>query len=384
MNRILYITYVDYCKKAYPGVEAKIADQILAMREAGYYVDRVNQFDTAAQLVDCNDNSIETYKALIRRFSIYKTVKFAVKKRDYVCAYIRFQFFSEDVHQIVSLLHRRKTKVIIEFPTYPYEGELHQQGIKGEIKLICDKLYRNVCRKYIDTFVTCSEDEKIYGVPCIHVLNGMDYSSHPLRNIRPAKENELHLLAVASMLPWHGYDRLLNGLAYYYRGGSSKPVANIVLHLVGDGKEIPKYKEIVATKHLDQHVMFYGMQKGEALRKIVSDCDIAVGSLAAFRIGLKKISTLKSREYCAWGFPTINATETDILNMDDPFCLFVPEDESPVDIEKVVAFYKRVYFEYGLTPDRIAERIRLTGVACSDVRAVFRPIVDYIASCSKR
>lgn len=376
MKNILYITYVDYLQGAFPGVEVKIAGQIKTMAAAGYHVDRVNQYGSAAQLVDMETGKAELFEAPVsRRFSLVKAVKTAMSRRTYAAAYIRFQFFSEDVRRMASLLKKSGAKVLMEFPTFPYEGELHQQGLKGEVKLLCDRMFRGSCAKNLHAFVTQAEEPSIYGVPCIQVLNGLDYEKHPLRRIRSAQPGEVHLLAVASMLPWHGYDRVLEGLANYY---SAAGTVNFVLHLVGEGRELAKYRQIVSDHRLENRVVFHGMQGGEALNAIADGCDIAVGSLAAFRIGLKKMSTLKSREYCAWGFPTINATPTDILDADDPFCLFVPEDDSPLDMEAVAAFFHRVYFESGLTAEEIAHRIRQSAESRSDIRAVFQPVLEAI------
>ena len=120
------------------------------------------------------------------------------------------------------------------------------------------------------------------------------------------------------------------------------------------------------------------MQGGKSLENIVSNCDIAIGSLGAFRINLKKLSTLKSREYCAWGFPTVNCTSTDIIEDNDPYCLFVPEDESNVNIDEVVKFYKKVYFESGEGINEIARKIRSNAEQISDIRKVFTPVISFI------
>lgn len=373
MENILYITYVDYHEGAFPGVEAKIAGQIKTMAAAGYHVDRVNQYGTDAQLVNTQTGEAELFRASSRRFSLVKAVKAAMARRTYAAAYIRFQFFSEDVRRITGMLKKSGTKVLMELPTFPYEGELHQQGLKGEVKLLCDRLFRGTCAKNLLGFVTQAEDPAIYGVPCIQVLNGLDYAKYPLRQVRAPKAGEIHMLAVASMLPWHGYDRILQGMGNYYEQNGS---VNFVFHLVGEGRELAKYRQIVADRHLEDRVVFHGMKGGEELRAIANGCDIAIGSLAAFRIGLKKMSTLKSREYCAWGFPTVNATPTDILDPKDPTCLFVPEDESPVDMTAVADFYDRVYFQSGRTAEEIAAAIRASAEALSDVSAVFRPVLE--------
>lgn len=374
MNNVLYITYVDYLDNPFPGVQEKISTQIETMQRANMGVDLICQYGKKAKCID-NSGSIYIVNGITRRFAILNAVKKIVKKESYIAAYIRFQFFSEDVRQIVTLLKAMGTKVYMEIPTFPYEGELHRQGIKGEIKLFCDRLYRKNCSAKIDFFVSPSETSKIYGKPCIFIMNGMDYSCHPLRNVHEPKEDEANLLAVASMLPWHGYDRILYGLANYYK---EKQNTNVVLHLVGSGKELKKYKEVVKENHLEDHVYFYGTKGGSELNNIASKCDIAVGSLAAFRVGITKLSTLKSREYCAWGLPSINATQTDILDNDDHFCLYIPEDDSPVNIYDVVNFYHKIYFSSGLRAIEIAKEIRFKAESCSDIHFVFGPVIKSI------
>lgn len=378
-KRILYITYVDYLKNDFPGVQTKIGDHIMTLQQNGYHVDRVNQYGKAAQLIDCTTGKTVQYESpFFARASIKKAVMAALSQNDYIGAYIRFQFFSNDVLQICKAIKKRNLKLLMEIPTYPYEPELQVQGMKGKVKLLCDRIFRYPCAKYLDSFVVMTDDKIIYNVPCIYMANGLDYSAHPLRTIRAPKENEIHIAAVAAMMPPHGYDRLLNGLADYYKSENNK--VNFVIHLIGEGCEIPKYKEITETNGLDEHVIFHGMQTGNALESIVSECDIAAGLLGAFRTGRKTTSPLKARNYCAWGFPSINANPVDILSMDDPYALFIPEDESPVDMERVAQFYHNVYFERGLTAEEIAKEIRSAAEAISDVRVVFMPVVEFFNS----
>lgn len=376
VDNILYITYVAFVDNAFSGVRTKIIGQITAMQEQGFHVDRINQYGKAAQLVDCSDNTTQVFSfPFFRRFSLLKAVEAALSQRQYTAAYIRFQFFSEDVRRITALLKKKGVRVVLEIPTYPYEQELHQQGPKGEVKLFCDRIFRKSCLRNIDRIATVSHDKQIMGLPCINILNGLDFSSHPLRTVRQPQENEAHLIAVASMSSWHGYDRLLMGLANYYKDSSRK--FNFVFHLVGEGKESGRYRQIVAEQGLEEHVVFHGKQRGEALHEIASGCDIAVGCLGCFRSGITYISALKSREYCAWGLPSVNATPTDILDPKDPNCLFVPDADIPVDMEEVESFYRRVYFRRNLPAEQIAGEIRAKAEALSDVRRVFIPVMNF-------
>lgn len=378
MENILYITYVDYLENAFPGVQAKIASQIGALREAGYHVDLISQYGGAARLAGHGDQDHELFTfPLFRRFSILEATKAALSRRSYTGAYIRFQFFSEDVRRITALLKKHGAKVILEIPTFPYEQELHQQGLKGEIKLFCDRLFRKSCLKHIDRISYPIKYDTILGLPCISIRNGLDYASFPLRSVRQPEEDALHLLVVASMQPWQGYDRLLQGLAAY---NSAPHQTRIVVHMIGDGTELPGYKKFASANGLDGSVIFYGRLDRDSIRSIADGCDLAVGSLGTFRRGgVTCLGTLKSREYCALGLPSVNATPTDILDPSDPFCLYIPEGGAPVDMEQIVEFYRDVYFRSGMTALEIAQSIRRKAMALSDSHVVFQPVIDYFS-----
>lgn len=376
-DHILYITYRDYRGSSGSGAVHKIAGQCGVFQANGFRVDRVNPYGSSARLTDCGTGLFSQHASLLgKRWSVLRAVRAALAAETYAAAYIRFQFFSEDVRQLCRLLQKHGVTVLMEFPTYPYEGELRRQGLRGIPKLLCDRLFRHACAKYIDAFVTQAEAPSIWGVRCIQVLNGLDFTTRPMRVVSPAPEAEIHMAAVASMLPWHGYDRLLAGMTAYYHGGERE--LRFVLHLIGEGPELAKYRSAVRENRLQSHVIFHGTQSGDALQAAVSQCHLAIGSLGAHRIGLKKLSTLKSREYCAWGLPSVNATATDILSAGDPFCLYVPEGEAPVDMEAVARFYRRVYFLSDLSAEEISSRIRQQAWERSDIHRVFLPVTEYI------
>lgn len=378
VKNILYITYVDYEKNEFPGVQTKIDGQSFAMKLAGYEVNRVNQYGNKAQYTDKNGCS-KFVNGINKRFAILNAVKILLKNESYIAAYIRFQFFSEDVRQLVKLLHKSGTKVIMEIPTFPYEGELHQQGKKGEIKLLCDKLFRYKCAKYIDRFINIGKDREIYKTECINIKNGFDFSSHPIRNIAQPQYNTVNMIAVASMLPWHGYDRILIGMGRYYeKYKDDNDTINFILHLVGEGKENNKYQELIKKYQLESHVVLHGMKSGKALMEVVNLCSLAIGSLAAYRAGIEFLSTLKSREYCAWGLPSVNATKTDILSENNPYVLYVPEDETPINMESVLNFYHDIYFKSGKSAKTIAEKIRSDACEQCDIKVAFQPVIDFI------
>ena len=80
--------------------------------------------------------------------------------------------------------------------------------------------------------------------------------------------------------------------------------------------------------------------------------DFAIGSLGRHRSGIQVIKTLKNREYAARGIPFIYS-ETDSDFDDMPYVLKAPADESPIDIYRIIDFYRHIT----LSPQQIRNSI---------------------------
>lgn len=100
----------------------------------------------------------------------------------------------------------------MEIPTYPYD----QEFIDQKLNLCIDKIFRHDLCKQLNAIVTFSNDTVIFGQRTIRISNGIDFSSIPLRQQIHTMENELHLIGVAEIHFWHGFDRIINGLKEYY------------------------------------------------------------------------------------------------------------------------------------------------------------------------
>ena len=70
----------------------------------------------------------------------------------------------------------------------------------------------------------------------------------------------------------------------------------------------------------------------------------------------------------------INSCPIDILNDDFPWLLMVPADESPVDMESVLAFYDRC-FPAGCDRTAVASSIRAYVEAKSGMKQTFLPVI---------
>ena len=207
-----------------------------------------------------------------------------------------------------------------------------------------ERLFGKLLKKQSDAIVGVTDEITQYeiahtGDPAkshFTIGNGFAIQSVPVREAPDYTDNDLHLLCVANVSRWHGFDRLLQGLATY----SATP--KVILHIAGDGPELPLLQQLTEELGIRDRVVFHGFTTGKALDTLFDQCHIAVGSLGIHRIGLKEASILKAREYCARGIPFIYGILDPDFPADFPYILHLPPDESPIDIEQVLAFAKIV------------------------------------------
>lgn len=265
-------------------------------------------------------------------------------------------------------------KIIVEIPTYPFWRE-SLQSIMG-VMLIKDYYnYWTRLNKYIDRIVTYSSDEKIFGIETICVKNGINVCEvNSIKECVEYDESKLNILAVAVLKPHHGYERLFQGLSFYYKNGGTR---DILVRIVGEGPEKEYYEKLADELQLQEHVCFMGAQYGESLQRIYDVSDIAVSALGFYKDGVTKSSALKVREYLAEGLPVISGAREDAFDdTDGKYCVQFPNDSSMIDIEKVVCFYDQL--RIGKTRMQLAQDIRNMAYKTIDNEITLEPIRKYI------
>ena len=177
-----------------------------------------------------------------------------------------------------------------------------------------------------------------FNKPHITIGNGIEVEKIRLRKPPIYTGKELRILCVASFLSrWHGFDRLLRGLALYR--GSIK----VRVYIVGDGQELLDLRQMVKDLKLEGIVVFTGFISGSAFDDLFDTFHIAVGSLALHRMDMKEASVLKARDYCARGIPFLYGSSDPDFPDDLAYIFKVPADETPINIEDVIRFAGRVY-----------------------------------------
>ena len=237
-------------------------------------------------------------------------------------------------------LNKRGIKCITEIPTYPYDSQFKGYPLKYKIPLYIDKLFRKALAKKMEAIVTFSNEETIFGKRTICISNGIDLDSIPIHN--PKKQNDIHLIAVAEIHYWHGFDRLVAGMGEYYK--LNPDARKVFFHVVGweddRGTTSNGYLTVEQTAkkyNIGQYVVNHGKLFGDKLDEVFNQCVFAIGSLGRHRSGITNIKTLKNREYAARGIPFIYS-ETDNDFEDKPYIIKAPADESPVNIRQIIDF----------------------------------------------
>lgn len=228
-----------------------------------------------------------------------------------------------------------KAKLIVEIPTFPPNQEDNYHGIRKAFDTY-SKRFSSRFHALVDVYVVIGEDAggEYNGKPAINIDNGIDVNSVPIR--KPVNEKDtIHLLALASMCYWHGYDRIIKSLGEY------KGSQNVIIHMVGgnDGGCLPEWKELTHQLNLIEKVIFHGQLSGKALDDMFNLCDVGVNSLAMYKKGFNVTMELKAREYISRGLPFICAVDDPALSyVEKPMWMKISNDDSIPDMNEIVEF----------------------------------------------
>ena len=383
--KILFLVYHGFSE--YSGISKKIHYQVKGLRENGHEV-HLCYYGFAANSHRCryvDGKVIKDYGtgawAGMRQRIDYDCVYEYCRQNGIQFVYARcFQNANPWLIRFFQRLNRLGVKSVTEIPTYPYDQEFATFPFKERLGLKVDQLFRNRLAREMAAIVTFSEAEQVFGQRTIRISNGVDFESIPLHQFVKPADGSIHLIGVAEVHIWHGYDRLIRGLGeYYQKKATGQP--NVYFHVVGGVHEhdmevgttwYPAFRTMINEYGIADKVVFHGQLFGEQLDTIFNQCQFAIGSLARHRSGITVIKTLKNREYATRGMPFVYS-ECDSDFDGKPYVLKVPADESPIDIQQILAFIDNHHLEaqeIRKTVEHWMWRIQMKMVV-DDVQALF-------------
>jgi len=166
------------------------------------------------------------------------------------------------------------------------------------------------------------------------ITNGINAKKY---NIKKSTQliDELNLLFLkgsSGYSPWNGFDRLIKSIDEYI----SKTPDGIKIKLLVYGHHVQG--EISQRNYLFEG----GFVSGTELDEVIQKAHIGVSGIQVYLKNFKEGTSLKVREYVARGLPFIYAyTDPDLNEDSKEFALEFPNDDSVIDMEKVIEFAKK-------------------------------------------
>lgn len=350
--RILFLVYHGFSEVS--GISKKIHYQVKGLRENGHDV-RLCYYGFAENGHRCRyvdgkvlkDYGKGKWAGLFQRMDFNCVYDYCIREK---IEFIYARCFMNANPWLIRFFKKLKCAgihAVTEIPTYPYDGEFAGATGEQQLNFMVDKLFRNQLYRYMDALVTFSDAKKIFGQRTINISNGVDMDSIPLHKYQPAIDGSIHLIGVAEVHYWHGYDRLIAGLGEYYSqnltANSQQP--NVIFHIVGGiwsgdlngSAYAPGIKTLIDQYELQDKVILHDEMFGKPLDDLFNQCVFAVGSLGRHRNGITIIKTLKNREYATRGLPFIYSEQDSDFDH-QPYILKAPADESPIDIQKILDY----------------------------------------------
>ena len=352
--RILFLVYHGFSE--YSGISKKIHYQVKGLRENGHDV-RLCYYGFAENGHSCRyidgkvlkDYGKGKWAGLRQRMDYNCIYDYCVREKIKFVYARCFQNANPWLIRFFKKLKKAGIHAVTEIPTYPYDAEFVGFSRMPRLNLKVDQTFRNALYKQMDAVVSFSDAKEIFGQRTIRISNGVDFDSIPLHNYQPStsQPSAIHLIGVAEVHYWHGFDRLIAGLGKYYNDvrGKTEDVRDVYFHIVGgvgpsemyDSMHAPGFHELIEKYGIQDKVIFHGQLFGQALDDVFNQCQFAIGSLARHRSGITNIKTLKNREYATRGIPFIySEQDTDFDHQ--PYVLKAPADESPIIINKIISF----------------------------------------------
>ena len=178
---------------------------------------------------------------------------------------------------------------------------------------------------HIDAIVAVSPDilehYKHLEIPSCVVSNGIDFQKFKTFSTKP--KGKVNMVFVGSgNMAWHGVGKVLE---------LAKLLHQFHFKIVG------YYKEDFPTLSLE-NVTFFGWVEKKELEKIYASSHFGIGSFGNYLVGKKIDSTLKVREYLAYGLPVILG-HIDVDFHDSKFVKKVTDETNGfLDVEMIVGF----------------------------------------------
>ena len=321
------------------GITKKIRSEIRTLREmgmevcyTGYENDSVAVFDNNDVVIKRNSYPfpVSKFKSKLRYLWLEKTaLDFLKTDFNFDLGYFRLGPPNGLLFKMFDELKRNDAQIVAESLAY-FPG-IKYTSIGGKYIMYCFDKNGHRFKDYVSYFLCEGNFTEMFDVPAYTMNMGVD-----VKQIVPhyykGDKNELNLISVANENVYHAYDRIIKSVHAYQ--GDKK----VKVHLVGTITD--SSKALIKKYRLEKQVVLYGKRSGRELDEIYDKCNVGLGPFGQHRVGGKKDTGLKTKEYFAKGLPYIFSGEEPTVPGNYSYICKFPSDESTIDFDKVWSFYQ--------------------------------------------
>jgi len=355
--RLIYLAIEDPTLNT--GVSGKIKNQVECLRKKGHFVKLVFAvYDYSLNepfYLEVNEDYwvlyVKTYNInfiskIVNRYKLFISLSKIIRDQAFDFLYVRYPHYLDYPFYRFSRIFRKK--LILESQTKEKaELLLSRNYLKALFEsLFKAKIFKNLyaCIGVTDEITNYQKRyDKAGSVLFRTIGNGIDVSDKPQAKVSPYPDRKINLLYVGNVFPHHGLDRLIRGIASYNGGYEIK------FSLIGNGSHLQYLKQLVTHFQIEESVEFVEPKYGSELHSYFDWAHLGIGALGIHRKGLTEASALKLRDYAARGIPfVLSGKDPDFVDYPGIQNYFykVPLDDSPIDIEQVINFSKKLYGSY--------------------------------------
>lgn len=260
-----------------------------------------------------------------------------LKKDSVGFLYIRHMIPSPKLIALLKMAKNKGVVIYYEIPTYPYFGEqlkASRKKYRAIVKIALDISFWPSIYRYIDKLVIIRSSTKAKTYKkMIEITNGVRVDNIKSKTYSIQENGVFRMVTVGTLFPYHGYDRVLKGMAACHEHlGDVK----VEFHVVGSSQTIDDLHKMADDLGL-HNVYFHGIKTTEELNLMYEQFNVGLGCLALHRRNADIDTTLKIIEYYCRGVPVVSTGKCPISN--DHFSHVVVDNEEPIDISDIYNYY---------------------------------------------
>lgn len=326
------------------GITNKVYSQIKAWENLGYKVYYTGYTSKGIEirrksevLFSQNFSNIEKkFNRFCRRKKlIIGAINFLKESKiDFDISYLRFHYFDNKYVKLLKMLKQNNSYVVVEAHGYPYKNYSFNNFFMFPSYLI-DSIYEKKASRNIDLVAAISNVKNIWGVQTVFIDNCIDISKCGFKSNFKISDSPT-MISASNERNYHGYSKVLKGLKNYKENGGERNYKILFI-----GKYTKKTKELAREYKLLDSVFFLGSKSGTELKEMYQSSDLGIGSFGIHG-GSDHGSSIKSKEYFAYGIPFINGWKEYSFDDSYPYVLRFDIYQDAINFFEIDQFIDRL------------------------------------------